>query len=155
MVLGIDKFPFAVIPVISSQAVCLWAFFLIIFPSPNSGTFWVGYSSWKLHDMNLAEKLLPIISSVYLFPEKVFSLYLVQILNILDSRHLMMPTCPRQLRQASASAAKKTEQSRDPLYPFLPRLNQARTRGPHIFDSEDCLALGLAHHFQALVEACT
>lgn len=70
------------------------------------------------------------ISSMYLFPAKVFLFYLVQNLNTLDSRHLMMLACPWQLRQARASAAKKVEESRDPHSVILLRLDQAGTRGP-------------------------
>lgn len=70
------------------------------------------------------------ISTMYLFPAKAFLFYLVQNLNTLDSRHLMMLACPWQLRQARASAAKKVEESRDPHSVILLRLDQAGTRGP-------------------------
>lgn len=70
------------------------------------------------------------ISSMYLLPAKVFLFYLVQNLNTLDSRHLMMPACPRELRQARASAAKKVEESRDSHSMILFRLDQAEIGGP-------------------------
>lgn len=70
------------------------------------------------------------ISSMYLFHAKVFLFYLVQNLNTLDSRHLMMLACPRELRQARASAAKKVEESRDPHSMILFRLDQAEIGGP-------------------------